>query len=76
MWNAIQILESESLYHCIASRVELNVADGTYELHPTSEEEAVADLHHVGVEPMTEQVEYPFTNPKSEGKPRSINSYL
>ena len=41
----------------LAYHVELNIADGTYELHPTQEEEAVADLHHARVEPVPEQAE-------------------
>ena len=33
-----------SAYAC---RVEANIVDGTYDLHPTPEEEPAAELHHV-----------------------------
>ena len=59
-----------------AFHVEVNIADGTYELHPTPEEEAVADLHHAEVEPVPEQAEDQFGNSECEGKPRIINSYV
>nr|XP_034578678.1 uncharacterized protein LOC117842366 isoform X3 [Setaria viridis] len=44
----------------------VNIADGTYELHPTPEEEAVADLHHAEVEPVLEQAEDQFANSECE----------
>nr|XP_034578675.1 uncharacterized protein LOC117842366 isoform X1 [Setaria viridis] len=47
---------------------EVNIADGTYELHPTPEEEAVADLHHAEVEPVLEQAEDQFANSECEGE--------
>ncbi|XP_004975306.1 uncharacterized protein LOC101763450 [Setaria italica] len=48
---------------------ELNVADGTYELHPAQDEEQAADLHHMGVEPVQEQeqAEDPLTFSEPEG---------
>jgi len=56
--------------------VELNIADGTYELHLVNEEDVAAELHHAEVEPEAEQPEDPLTFPEPEGKPRSINSYV
>nr|XP_034594033.1 uncharacterized protein LOC117855764 [Setaria viridis] len=46
---------------------EVNLANGTYELHPAPEEEAVADLHHTGVEPVPEQAEDQFANYPCKG---------
>lgn len=50
---------------CLAFRVELNLANGTYELHPAPEEGAVADLSPVGAEP--EQAEDLFATSPREG---------
>nr|XP_034600931.1 uncharacterized protein LOC117861475 [Setaria viridis] len=47
---------------------EVNIADGTYELHPTPEEKVVADLHHAEVEPVLEQAEDQFANSECEGE--------
>ena len=56
-------------------RVELNLADGTYELHPAPEEDPAEELHPFEGELEPEQdPEDPQAFP--EGKPRSINPYL
>ena len=55
---------------CIAFPVELNLADGTYELHPVLEDEVVAELLPAGTE--AESTEDQFTSTPLEGKPRSI----
>ena len=52
-------------------RVELNLADGTYELHPVPEDGAVAEPPTAGAE--VEPSEDQFASTPLEGKPRSMN---
>nr|XP_034601944.1 uncharacterized protein LOC117862562 isoform X1 [Setaria viridis]TKW03016.1 hypothetical protein SEVIR_7G042320v2 [Setaria viridis] len=52
---------------CAWTAAEVNFANGTYELHLAPEEEAAADLHHTGVEPVPEQAEDQFANSKCDG---------
>lgn len=51
----------------LKANLELNLADGTYELHLAPEEGAVAGLHHIGAEPIPEQAEHQFANSPCEG---------
>ena len=63
-------MDKSKLFAC-ACRVEANITDGTYELHPMLEEETVIELHHAEVEPELDQdPEEPLTFP--EGKPRCM----
>ena len=55
-------------YPCIAFRVELNLADGMYELHLVPEDEVVAELPTAGAE--AEHAEDSFASTPIEGKPR------
>ena len=58
---------------CIAFRVELNLADGTYELHPAPEEDSAEDqLHPFEGEPESAQ-DPEDPQAFSEGKPRCMN---
>ena len=59
---------------CIAFRVELNLADGTYELHLVPEDEVVAEQPPAGVEPV--HAEDQFATAPLEGKPRSITQFF
>ena len=63
-------------YPCIASRVEVNVADGTYELHQVFEEDATAELRQAIAEPVAKPVEDSPANLACEGKPRSITWFF
>lgn len=60
-----------------AYHVEVNIADGTYELHPTPKEEHTAELHHVGAEPEPDQdPEDLLTFSEPEDKPQCMNTYI
>ena len=63
-------------YPCIASRVELSVADGTYELHQVLDEDPAAELLQAGAEPVAEPAEGPQANLACEGKPQSITRFF
>ena len=63
-------------YPCIASRVELSVADGTYELHQVLDEDPTAELLQAGAEPVAKPAEGPQANLACEGKPRSITRFF
>lgn len=66
-FRSLNLLVESSTY---VYRVEVNLADGTYELHSMQDEEPAIDLHQVEAEPMQDQVsEDPLTFPKPKGKP-------
>src|SRR5688572_22834645 len=74
--HSYESMEKSELSAC-ACRVEANIAAGTYELHPTLEEEPAAELHHAKVEPELDQdPEDPLTFPEPEGKPRCMLPYF
>ena len=56
---------------CIAFRVELHLADGFYELHPTPEDEAATEPPLPEAE--AAQAEEQLPSSLFEGKPRSMN---
>lgn len=71
-FRSLNLLVESSAY---VYHVEVNLADSTYELHSTQDEEPATDLHQVEAEPMQDQVsEDSLTFPEPEGKPRMHDS--